>query len=110
MSLNAADDALHANGDVTVSDGSYDLSTGDDGVHADGILSISGGTVVVRTSYEGLEGTDVSISGGDIRSRHPMMVSTPRAAATPVRPVAGEAPTAFSRGAIIPSPFRAAPS
>lgn len=65
--IDAADDALHANGNVTISDGSYDLSTGDDGVHADGTLTISGGTVVVRTSYEGLEGADVAISGGDIQ-------------------------------------------
>lgn len=65
--IDAADDALHANGDVTVSDGSYDLvhrrrrgACRRDPFHLRG-------TVVVRTSYEGLEGTDVSISGGDIQ-------------------------------------------
>lgn len=65
--IDSADDALHANGDVTIAAGTFDLSTGDDGVHADGTLAISGGTIAVKTSYEGLEGSNVTISGGDIQ-------------------------------------------
>lgn len=52
---------------MTIADGTFDLSTGDDGVHADGTLAISGGTIAVKTSYEGLEGSNVTISAGDIQ-------------------------------------------
>jgi len=64
--LNCADDAVHANGDVTVSGGSFRIKTGDDGFHADGALSVSHGAVTVSESYEGLEGQTIAISGGDI--------------------------------------------
>lgn len=65
--LDAADDAVHCNGNVTVTDGSFTIETGDDGFHADETLAISGGTIVINESYEGLEGLHISISGGSIR-------------------------------------------
>ena len=64
--IDAADDALHANGDVTVTGGSYTLATGDDGFHADSTLTICGGTVNLTQSYEGLEGTSICLTGGHI--------------------------------------------
>ena len=65
--LDCSDDAIHSNGDVTVSGGAYTISTGDDAFHADEALTISAGKINILTSYEGLEGTSVSVSGGDIR-------------------------------------------
>lgn len=64
--LDCSDDALHANGDVTISGGVYTISTGDDAAHADETLTISGGQMNVLKSYEGLEGSNVDISGGSI--------------------------------------------
>ena len=64
--LDCSDDALHANGDVSVSGGVYTISTGDDALHADGTLTVSGGRIDILQSYEGLEGSDVDISGGEI--------------------------------------------
>ena len=61
------DDAVHANGDIAISGGQLTLQSGDDGVHSDGTLTLSGGAIDVQTSYEGLEATNIIISGGDIR-------------------------------------------
>lgn len=38
LTVDSADDALHANTDVTISGGTLTLATGDDGVHADNDL------------------------------------------------------------------------
>ena len=66
-SINAADDALHSNSDLTVNGGSFELSSGDDAVHADAKVTIAGGTWDIDTCYEGIEGQNVEITGGDIR-------------------------------------------
>ena len=76
INIKAYDDAIHANndttlengtsplGNITVNGGTITVYSNDDGLHADGTLSITGGTVNVTNAYEGLEGTTVSISGG----------------------------------------------
>ena len=72
--MDSADDALHANTDVTISGGTLTLATGDDGVHADndlvigtkGASSTSTPRINITTSYEGLEGTTVTVYSGDI--------------------------------------------
>ena len=74
LTVDSADDALHANTDVTISGGTLTLATGDDGVHADDDLVIgakgasSTGTprINITASYEGLEGTTVNVYSGDI--------------------------------------------
>ncbi|MBR6214363.1 MAG: carbohydrate-binding domain-containing protein [Candidatus Methanomethylophilaceae archaeon] len=78
VTIDAYDDALHANndeylesgaipsGNITISGGTVVLNSLDDGVHADGTLLISGGTVNVTGSYEALEGRNITISGGTI--------------------------------------------
>ena len=38
----------------------------DDAIHADGAVTVSGGSLTVRTSYEGIEGSSVTVSGGYI--------------------------------------------
>ena len=107
--IDSADDALHANGDVTIAAGTFELSTGDDGVHADGTLAISGGTIAVKTSYEGLEGSNVTSPAGTSRSKLPTTASTPRAAAIRTPETAGAAPTASKQAAATPLRFPAAP-
>ncbi len=78
VTVNAYDDAIHANGgetlengststgDIRLSDGTLTLFSEDDGVHADGTLTVSGGTVRITGCYEGLEGAYVAVQGGDI--------------------------------------------
>ena len=78
ISIKSYDDAIHAGsdttlengasplGNVTILGGNLTLYSNDDGLHADGLLAIQGGTVTVTNAYEGLEGTQVEISGGYI--------------------------------------------
>lgn len=64
VSSDHADDAIHGNGNVTVTGGTLLLSAADDGIYADGTLAITDGVITVTESYEGLEGKDIVISGG----------------------------------------------
>lgn len=78
ISIKAYDDALHANidttlengsnptGMITIKGGNLTLYSNDDALHADGNLNITGGNISISHSYEGLEGSTVNISGGDI--------------------------------------------
>lgn len=74
LTVDSADDALHASTDVTISGGTLTLTTGDDGVHADndlvigtkGASSTSTPRINITASYEGLEGTAVTVYSGDI--------------------------------------------
>ena len=74
LTVDSADDALHAVTDVTISGGTLTLATGDDGVHADndlvigtkGASSTSTPRINITASYEGLEGTTVTVYSGDI--------------------------------------------
>ena len=74
LTVDSADDALHADTDVTISGGTLTLATGDDGVHADndlvigakGASSTSTPRISITASYEGLEGTTVTVYSGDI--------------------------------------------
>ncbi|KAF1296948.1 hypothetical protein BAU15_15145 [Enterococcus sp. JM4C] len=63
--IDSADDSIHANNAVTIANGSMTLASGDDGIHADQALTIDGGQVVVTNSYEGLEGSTITITGGE---------------------------------------------
>lgn len=74
LTVDSADDALHANADVSITGGTLTLATGDDGVHADndlvigakGSSSTSTPRINITASYEGLEGTTVTVYSGDI--------------------------------------------
>lgn len=67
FSIDTADDAIHSDGSVTVSGGTYAIATGDDALHADAALNITDGSLVISQSYEGLEGKNITMSGGHIR-------------------------------------------
>lgn len=68
ITVTAADDSVHSNGDITVKDGSLSLSSCDDGIHADETLNIEGGAITISKSYEALEGKNIEISGGEINA------------------------------------------
>jgi len=67
FTINAADDAIHSNGDITINGGSYQLASGDDGMHADTTLTINDGEVSVIDSYEGIESATITINSGTLR-------------------------------------------
>ena len=74
VNVDSADDALHANADVSITGGTLTLAAGDDAVHADndlvigtkGASSTSTPRINITASYEGLEGTTVTVYSGDI--------------------------------------------
>lgn len=67
ITADSLDDAIHSNGNVSVSGGNMILKSGDDALHADGDVAFSGGTLSAEYCYEGLEATNVTLSGGDIK-------------------------------------------
>ncbi len=74
FNIDSADDAVHSQGDLTVTGGTFIIATGDDGFHADNALvtgtegaeSDTTPKINITASYEGLEGTTITIYGGDI--------------------------------------------
>lgn len=66
ITVDAADDAVHAGGDITITGGVLTLSTGDDGVHSDTSLTVEDGVITVLASYEGMEANQILLSGGVI--------------------------------------------
>ena len=65
FTIDSADDAVHSNASVHVTGGTLAIATGDDAIHGDVDLNISGGKINITTSYEGLEATNINVSGGD---------------------------------------------
>lgn len=66
FSIDAEDDAVHANGDLSVAGGIFEIKTGDDGFHADSALVVDAGEITILQCYEGLEGATVDINGGEL--------------------------------------------
>lgn len=71
VKINAVNDGINGNYDVTLLGGNFTIAAGDDAIHADHILTLgdedgTGPTVRVTKSTEGLEGTVVNVFGGDI--------------------------------------------
>ena len=66
FTIDAADDAVHSNADMTVSGGTFAIATGDDAFHADATLTVTGGAIDISESYEGLEAPHLDIQGGEI--------------------------------------------
>ncbi len=71
-SVNAAGDAVHAAGDVTIDGGSFSILSGDDGIHSDTAITVNGGTLTIinetATDADGLDSDgDIFIRGGSTR-------------------------------------------
>lgn len=76
IDIKAYDDAIHANndgiiengssplGNIIISGGNTTVEASDDAIHADGSLTISDGEINVKSAYEGLEANVINISGG----------------------------------------------
>ena len=66
FALDTADDTIHSGNAVMITGGAFTLNSGDDGVHADVSLLIAGGVVDIENSYEGLEAQDILITDGEV--------------------------------------------
>lgn len=73
ITISAGEDGIHASnvddaslGFVYIADSMFEIHASDDGIHADSEVMITGGTIEIAQSYEGIEGLDIDISGGDI--------------------------------------------
>lgn len=66
ITIDAADDAVHTNGDLRVEGGMLTLSSGDDGLHADASLTVADGSINVLASYEAMEANQLLIEGGEL--------------------------------------------
>ena len=66
FTITSQKDALHCDEDIAVTGGTFTIKAEDDGVHTDNALYITAGTVDIIKSYEGLEGKEIHISGGDV--------------------------------------------
>ncbi len=64
--IDSLDDSIHSNGSIIINGGTLELAAGDDGIHADKDLTINSGVINVNGSYEGLEGSNVYITDGEI--------------------------------------------
>ncbi|MBQ8911363.1 MAG: carbohydrate-binding domain-containing protein [Clostridia bacterium] len=64
LTVDSADDALHAAELVEISGGTLSLAASDDGIHCDSTVRILGGNLNVTRSYEGIEGQFITLSGG----------------------------------------------
>lgn len=66
FNIDSYDDAVHTNADMTLDGGSFNILTGDDAFHADGTFKLNDGDVTISQSYEGIEGLDIVINGGNV--------------------------------------------
>lgn len=64
ITIDAKDDAFHANTQMVVNGGIFTIDTSDDAMHSDGDLTINDGSIRVKTAYEGLEGSNIYVNGG----------------------------------------------
>lgn len=67
ITIDSADDAIHADTSVIINGGTFQIATGDDALHADVDLTIAAGEVEITQCYEGLEGQNITVSGGNIK-------------------------------------------
>lgn len=66
FSISSYEDAIHSNDNLTINGGKMYILSGDDGIHADNLLTINGGNISIENAYEGLEGSSITINGGEI--------------------------------------------
>lgn len=60
------EDALNCNEELKVLSGAYRIQAGDDALHSDTDLTIDDGNIQIDQCYEGLEGANITINGGQI--------------------------------------------
>lgn len=66
FTVSSTDDCLHAV-NMDISGGTFNLKSDDDGIHADETVGIDSADINVSYSYEGIEGNVINIDGGKIK-------------------------------------------
>lgn len=66
LTLNSADDCIHAAGAVEIADCALAICSSDDAIHSDTDLVVQSGTIAISDCFEGLEAGTITINGGDI--------------------------------------------
>ena len=66
ITVNSADDSLHADASVVINGGTFDIASGDDAIHAEETLKITSGKIDVSECYEGLEALHIDVQDGEI--------------------------------------------
>lgn len=67
FNLNAAEDAIHSDTDVTLNTGNYTISAADDGIHATTNIVINNSDISITKSEEGIEGKFITYNSGNIK-------------------------------------------
>ena len=65
FTISSADDCIHSNDTIDIDGGTFLLSSGDDGIHADTEIEIDYADVEITTSYEGIESALITINDGE---------------------------------------------
>ncbi len=63
--IDTVDDSIHAAGDITIGNGTFTLTSGDDAIHSDAAVLLSDGMFRIPSAYEGIEGLEITVNGGD---------------------------------------------
>ena len=66
ITFNCENDAIHGDENVTILSGTVEIAAGDDAIHADGDVTLENGTILITASYEGIEGKQIFVNGGEI--------------------------------------------
>lgn len=64
FAISSRDDAMHAKGSITMDGGDFELASNDDGIHADDTFTLNNGTVRITECYEGIEAAHILLRGG----------------------------------------------
>ncbi len=66
FAISSYEDSIHADYDLIINDGVYKIRSGDDAFHAENELIINDIDLIVENAYEGIEGSMITINGGNI--------------------------------------------
>ena len=62
--ISSSHDAVSSVGNIVIDGGNFDISAGDDAIRSDASVTLNGGETVIRNSYEGVEAQNITVNGG----------------------------------------------
>lgn len=66
FTISSEDDAIHSNVTAEINGGTFNIKSGDDGIHADDTLTINSGDITITQCYEGIEATYIIMNDGNV--------------------------------------------
>lgn len=64
FNLDSVDDAIHAANEISIAAGEFNIASGDDAIHSDSSVVIEDGSFKISDCYEGVEGLSITVDGG----------------------------------------------